>query len=224
MPRTARRPGRKPAFSGDANVNRHPRDAGPGPTNQARRMVHGGGDRRRRYHHDPGSGPRKSPGSSSFARSCCPERSASCAGPTRRLRSAGSRSASSTARAAASTSASGTGSEKTSSSFDTSRTAKVGPRGHWQIENDQLVQTTLDSDAWIVFGDRNWTDYTFIADVKLEDSKATSGCISATRARCGETTTSSIPPDSAPTTRARSAVWSVVSSSPSRPDEIEMPY
>jgi WD40 repeat protein len=66
----------------------------------------------------------------------------------------------------------GGGSEKTSSSFDTSRTARVGPRGHWQIENDELVQTTLDSDAWIVFGDRNWTDYTFIADVKLVESKA----------------------------------------------------
>jgi CHAT domain-containing protein len=76
-------------------------------------------------------------------------------------------------RAGAASTVAGAGkSGKTSESSDSSRTARVGPAGHWQIENDQLVQTTLERDAWIVFGDRNWTDYTFTAEVKLVQSEA----------------------------------------------------
>ena len=62
--------------------------------------------------------------------------------------------------------------ETTPASFDWRRTARVGPAGHWQIENQELVQTTLDRDAWLVFGDRSWTDYTFTADVRVDRSQA----------------------------------------------------
>ena len=62
--------------------------------------------------------------------------------------------------------------EKSPASFDWRRTARVGPAGHWQIENQELVQTTLDRDAWLVFGDRSWTDYTFTADVRVDRSRA----------------------------------------------------
>jgi hypothetical protein len=72
---------------------------------------------------------------------------------------------------ASSTGAGGSGSGQSSAGSDPSRTAMVGTQGHWKIENDQLVQTTMEADAWIVFGDRNWTDYTFAAGVKVDQSK-----------------------------------------------------
>ncbi len=58
----------------------------------------------------------------------------------------------------------------TRANTDPSRKAQVGPAGHWQIENGEIVQTTLERDAWIVFGDRNWTDYSFSAEVNLIQS------------------------------------------------------
>jgi WD40 repeat protein len=64
------------------------------------------------------------------------------------------------------------GAAATSARFDPRRTARVGSAGHWQIEGDELLHATSDRDAWIMFGDSNWTDYTFAADIKLIQSKA----------------------------------------------------
>ncbi len=66
----------------------------------------------------------------------------------------------------------GSASDSSGATFNSSRTASVGPAGHWQIENDQIVQTTLERDGWIVFGDQGWTDYSFSADVKVIQSNA----------------------------------------------------
>jgi hypothetical protein len=74
--------------------------------------------------------------------------------------------------AARGSSASDGESGKVSELFDWSRMARSGGDCNWQIEGEQLVQTTLEGKGWIMFGDANWTDYAFSAEVMLVQSTA----------------------------------------------------
>jgi Domain of Unknown Function (DUF1080) len=47
------------------------------------------------------------------------------------------------------------------------RAARIWGGGHWQVEGADLVQTTFDRGALILFGDPAWTNYEFSADVKV---------------------------------------------------------
>lgn len=52
-----------------------------------------------------------------------------------------------------------------------------GLKADWHIADDELVQTALKGDAWLVFGDPAWIDYTFSADVKIVESTGHAGLI-----------------------------------------------
>jgi 3-keto-disaccharide hydrolase/F5/8 type C domain-containing protein len=60
---------------------------------------------------------------------------------------------------------------------DWSRTAKIRGKGNWQIEGDELVQTLLEGNGSLSFGDPTWTDYAFSADVKIVQSTDNVGLI-----------------------------------------------
>jgi hypothetical protein len=60
----------------------------------------------------------------------------------------------------------GLGSSEVARAVDSSRAA-TEMRGNWKVENGQLVHKTLVPNAAIFFGNSNWTDYTFSADVHL---------------------------------------------------------
>ena len=71
---------------------------------------------------------------------------------------------------------SGLGSSEVAEAVNSTRMA-TEMRGHWKSESGQLVHKTLVHNAAIFFGDTNWTDYTFSADVQLVESKAHAGLL-----------------------------------------------
>jgi hypothetical protein len=54
--------------------------------------------------------------------------------------------------------------------IDWTRVPDITANGNWQIERNELVQTAHKSLACLNFGDNTWTNYSFSADVKIEQN------------------------------------------------------
>jgi hypothetical protein len=65
---------------------------------------------------------------------------------------------------------SGFDSEKVPDSIDWDRVPEITGNGNWHIEKNELAQTAHKSLACLNFGDGKWADYSFSADVRIEQN------------------------------------------------------